>query len=666
MFVSGMTERLGAADGGTTVTDFIPEEQARNLSISDALCFVQHEGTKINIIDTPGYAEFYSEVIPALWVADGAVLLLDGVAGVEVQTRRVYAEAKASDTPMVAVVNKLDKEHASFSNAVDMISEGLPDCRPVVVQLPIGSEEDLSGTVDLMTMKALVGTGTEVREEAIPAEMAEEAEAARATLIEEVAGADEELMEKFFENDTLSDEELAAGLKSAVRSGAIMPVVAASATRCIGLRGLLDFICSVLPSPAEMPAWQGHEPNGEEMVEVSADTSAPLRAVVWKTMRDPFIGRMSLVRVVSGGLARDGQAVNARTGDRERLAGMTLIRGNQTSEVESVCAGDMACISKLESVLTGDSLCDGRALLVFDLPTLPEGMHTAAMMAESRADEDKLSGALAQLAEEDIGFRYERVAETGELIARGYGPLHLQIIKDQLARKFKVSVTLGAPEIPYRETARKSVRVQGRHKKQTGGRGQFGDVWLRLEPNARGEGYEFVDEIKGGSVPTNFIPAVEKGVLDAMAAGPLARYPVVDVKATLDDGSSHPVDSSDMAFRMAGQIAMRKAMTDAQPVLLEPMVLAEVTCPEGTMGDVMSDLSGRRGRLQGTEAAGRGMQVVKAVVPLSEMASYSADLTSMSQGRASFTMEMSHYEEVPAQTQEAIIARRQTQEAEDE
>lgn len=666
LFVTGAVGRLGAVDAGTATTDFVPEEAERKLSISPALCHVEHEGVKVNIIDTPGYAEFYSEVIPCLWVADTAVMVLDGVAGVEVQTRKVYATARSRELPLMAVVNKLDKEHSSFEAVVAQMNEGLPECKAVPVQLPVGAEASLEGVIDLLAMKAIIGAGKEATTQEIPDELAEAAQAAREALIEEVASSDEELMEKFFENDTLSEEELLGGLRNALATGAVVPVLCSAATGLIGAGGFVEFVTRVAPSPADRPAWSGHKPDSEEAVEAPADPSAPLAAVIFKTMRDPFVGRLSLVRVISGELRSDGQAVNPRTGRKERLTGLTLIQGKETSDVGSVCAGDMACIGKLEDSITGDSLCDARNPLLFDMPSLPAGMHLAAMAAESRGDEDKLSGALAQIAEDDIGFTCERIAETGELIARGMGPLHLQIVKDQLLRKFKVSVTLGEPEIPYRETARRGVRVQGRHKKQTGGRGQFGDVWIRLEPRARGEGYEFVSEVTGGAVPTNYVPAVEKGVADAMVAGSLARYPVVDVKVILDDGSSHPVDSSDLAFRMAGQIAMRKAMEEADPVLLEPVVVVEVTCPEEIMGDVMSDLSGRRGRLQGTESLGAGMHVVRALAPLAEIATYSSDLTSMSQGRASYTMEMSHYEEVPAHTQEAIIARRKAaQEAEE-
>jgi len=666
LFLTGAVDRLGSTDAGTAVTDFVPEEKERNLSISPALCYVQHGGGKTNIIDAPGYAEFYSEVIPCMWVADTAVLVLDGIAGVEVMSRKVFGNAVNTGLPVIAVVNKLDKEHSSFSAVVDQMNESLPGCRAVPVQLPVGDQASFSGVIDLVSMKAYIGEGRGVQASAIPAELADEAEAARAALIEEVAGTDEELMEKFFENDSLTDDELIGGLKAALNAGSLVPVLATAATKCTGVAALLDFVRNVVPSPAERPAWTAKMPNTEETVEITADASAPMRAVVWKTMRDPFVGRLSLVRVLSGTLSSDGQAVTVRTGSRDRLSGLTLIRGNQTQDVDRVAAGDMACIAKLETTLTGDTLCDANAQVIVAMPSLPEGMHSAAMAAESRADEDKLSGALAQIAEEDIGFTYERIAETGELIARGFGPLHLQIIKDQLLRKFKVNVTLGAPEIPYRETARKSVRVQGRHKKQTGGRGQFGDVWLRLEPLPRGGGFEFVDEIKGGTVPTQFIPAVEKGVRSAMVAGPLARYPVVDIRIILDDGSSHPVDSSDMAFQLAGQIGFRKAMEEAGPTLLEPVVMVEVTCPEGIMGDVMSDFSSRRGRLQGTEAAGGAMQIVKALVPLSEMSTYSSDLTSMSQGRASFSMEFSHYEEVPNQLQEEIVARRKVADAADE
>ncbi|MCE5216157.1 elongation factor G [bacterium] len=665
LFVTGAIGRLGSVDGGNATTDFIPEEIDRKLSISPALCHVEHSGTKINIIDTPGYAEFYSEVVPCLWVADTAVVVLDGVAGVEVHTRKVFAAAKTRGLPIIAVVSKLDKEHSSFEKVIESLGT-LPGCKAVAVQMPIGSEGSFSGVVDLLSMKALFGAGKEAKVQDIPADIAEEAQAARDALVEEVAGSDEALMEKFFENDALTPEELLEGLKKAVRTGSVVPVLCSGAAGLTGAKFFLDFVADVLPSPVEMPAWMGHRVNETEETVVACDTAAPLAAVIWKTMRDPFIGRLSLVRVISGEMRRDGQGNNPRSGQRERLTGLTLVNGKETSDCDGLCAGDMGCIGKLENSITGDSLCDAKNQFVFSMPALPLGMHTAAMRAESRADEDKLSGALSQVGEEDIGFTYERMAETGELIARGMGPLHLQIIKEQLIRKFKVAVELGEPEIPYRETARKSVRVQGRHKKQTGGRGQFGDVWIRLEPLEPGSGYEFVNGVSGGSVPTNYIPAVEKGIVDAMGAGPLARYPIVDVRVTLDDGSSHPVDSSDLAFRLAGQIAMRKAMLEAGPVLLEPVVVAEITCPDEVMGDVMSDLSGRRGRVQGTEPAGGGMVTVKALVPLGEMTTYSSDLTSMSQGRASYTMEMAHYEEVPSHQQEAIIARRKVAEEETE
>jgi elongation factor G len=666
LFLSGALGRLGSVDAGTATTDFVPEEVDRKLSISPALCFVETGGVKANIIDTPGYAEFYSEVVPCMWVADTAVLVLDGVAGVEVQTRKVYAAAAGRKQPMVAVVNKLDKEHSSFSKVIAAMNDGLVGCKAVAVQLPIGSEGGFRGVVDLLSMKATVGSGKDAKVEAVPAEMADEAQAAREALIEEVASSDEALMEVYFENDGLTDEQLLDGLKGAVNAGALIPVLGTSATSLIGVSNVLSFVGQVAPSPADRPAWTGHKPESEDEIAVKADPAAPLAMVVWKTMRDPFIGRLSLVRVISGELRRDQLPINLRSGQKERMSGLTLINGKETSDCDSLVAGDMGCIGKLEASITGDCLCEPKTPVVFDMPALPVGMHAAAMAAESRADEDKLSGALTQVAEEDIGFTYVRTAETGELIARGMGPLHMQIIKEQLLRKFKVSVKLGEPEIPYRETAKKSVRVQGRHKKQTGGRGQFGDVWIRLEPMERGAGYEFVNGVSGGSVSTNYIPAVEKGVQDAMAAGPLARYPIVDVRVTLDDGSSHPVDSSDLAFRLAGQIAIKKAMQDAGITLLEPVVTAEITCPDDIMGDVMSDLSGRRGRVQGTEPAGGGMVTVRALVPLGEMQSYSSDLTSMSQGRAFYAMEMSHYEEVPAHQQESIVAKRKTAEEEPE
>ena len=666
LFLTGSTSRLGSVDAGTSALDFVPEEIDRKLSISPALAFAEHGATKINIIDTPGYAEFFAEVVPCLWVADTAVLVLDVVAGIEVMSRKVYSSAVGRQLPLIAVVTKLDKEHSSFDKVLASLSDTLPGCKAVAVQLPIGAESGFRGVIDLLTMKAYIGKGKDAVASAIPADMADDAKAARDTLMEEVAGSDEALMAKFFESDTLSDQDILAGLKAAICKGALVPVLAVASIEMIGVTAFLDFVAAAVPAPTDRPAWVGHAPGAEAEIEIACHASGQIVAVCFKTMRDPFVGRLSLIRVLSGEMRRDSAIINARTGQRERLSGLMLIRGKDTIDCESVGAGDMACVGKLEATLTGDTLCESRNSVMLDLPGLPDGMHTASMAAESRADEDKLSGALTQIAEEDIGFTYERAVETGELVVRGYGPLHIQIIKEQLLRKFKVAVALGEPHVPYRETARKSVRVQGRHKKQTGGRGQFGDVWIRLEPLERGSGFQFVNGVSGGSVPTNFIQAVEKGIGDVLGSGPLAHSTIVDVKVTLDDGSSHPVDSSDLAFRLAGQIAMRKAILDANPVLLEPVVTADITCPDEIMGDVMSDLSGRRGRVAGTEPAGGGMVTVKALVPLSEMMTYSSDLTSMSQGRASYSMEISHYEEVPAHVQEAVVAKRKVADEESE
>lgn len=656
LYCAGAVSRLGRVDEGNSTCDFEPEETERQISISPALGYCQHKQVKINLIDVPGYAEFFAEVLPCLWVADCALLVIDGVAGVEVHTHKVFRAAQELNLPVVAVVNKLDKERADFQAAVSSLRENLSGVEVVPVQLPIGREASFAGVVDLLMMKAVVGPGAKTQQQEIPAQVAEEAAAARENVIDAVAATDDELTIKYLEEGELSAQELAEGLKNAVLAGTIVPVLAVGAYDTTGIGALLDFIPQVCPSPAERGAWSGTDASGGEVTrQASADEG--FSAVVFKTLSDPYVGRISLLRVVSGVAQVDAPVVNGKGGARERLSGLSFVQGQDTVNAGTLAAGDLGCVTKLEESVTGDTLCDGNARIVFTPPELPVGMHATALQARSQADQDKLSQALARLAEEDVGFTYERARETGELIAHSMGPLHVEIVTNRLKRKFEVDVTLSEPKIPYRETVRRRVRVQGRHKKQTGGRGQFGDVWIRLEPLPRGEGFEFVNEVKGGAVPTNYIAAVEKGIHAAMEHGVLARCPVVDVQVTLDDGSSHPVDSSDLAFRIAGTIAMRTALEEADSLLLEPVVVAEIIMPEDIMGDIMSDLNARRGQIQGTESAGANMQLVRALVPLAEMSRYAADLRSVSQGRANYTMQLTHYQEVPAHLAESVIAK---------
>ncbi len=657
LFAAGATSRFGQVDDGTTTTDFEPEECNRQISISPALCNCTHKSTKINIIDTPGYAEFFAEVMDCLWVADCGLLVVDAGAGVEVHTHKVYQTAVEMKLPIVAVVNKMSGEHADFDAAVDSINEMLAGVEGVNIQIPVGQDGNFEGVVDLVSMRMLKGSEKGGTWTDIPEDMADEVSAAREALVEAVAANDEELMEKYFENETLSQEELASGLAKGVAGGQLVPVLATDALNALGIGALLDFIVAVCPTPDQRGAWTGHDQK-DEATEIIRECSEaePFAAVVFKTLSDPYVGRISLIRVISGTAVGDANVIDARSGERERLSGLATMQGNKTSEVPSLVAGDLGCVTKLENTLTGGTLCDPKAPVVFDPPELPKAMHSAAIVAASHADEDKLSTGLARLAEEDIGFSFGRESSTGEMLLHGMGALHLDVVVEKLARKFEASVTLAEPKVPYRETITNSVYVRGRHKKQTGGRGQFGDVWIRMEPLPRGGGFEFVNAIRGASVPTNYIPAVEKGVVAQLKKGILTGSPVVDVQVTLDDGSSHPVDSSDQAFQTAGQIAVRNALAEAKCALLEPVMDVEVTVPEDIMGDVMSDLSGRRGRIQGSESVGAGSQLIRASVPQAEMRRYAADLRSISQGRASYTMSFSGYEEVPPHLMDGIVA----------
>lgn len=652
LFATGAIKRRGSVEDKTATTDFEPEEREGGLSIHPALANCRHEGVKLNLIDTPGYAEFVGQVVPCLWVTETALLVVDAVAGVEVHTRRMYTMARDMGLAVVAMVARMDKERADFTAAVTSMKEVLPGAEFVPVQLPLGQESGFQGVVDLVTMKAYLGDSKTPAP--IPAEAADAAAEARMVLIDAVAATDDDLTMVYLENDTLSDAELQQGLRQGIQEGKLVPVLASSAENGLGVGAALRALSDLAPSPLAHKPWSGADVKTGEQVSISPDD--PFAAVIFKTMSDPYVGRISLLRVVAGTAQADATVTNANTGGRERLAGLATMQGQETSPAGTLAAGDLGCVSKLENSVTGHTLCDPKRVLTIPMPAIPEGMHGVALVAATRADQDKLSTALARVGEEDVGFTYERDHETGDLVAHGMGPLHVDLAIKRLKRKFDVQVDQAPPRIPYRETIRKKVEVQGRHKKQTGGRGQFGDVHLRVEPQERGAGFAYVDEVVGGAVPRNFIPAVEKGVVDVMERGIVAGYPVVDVKVTIYDGSTHPVDSSEQAFRMAGQIGMRKALEEAGSILLEPIAIVEVTTPETLTGDIMSDLNGKRGQILGMDSIGGGMQTVKARIPVAELASYAGDLRSISQGRASYTVEFSHYQEVPHELADRIIA----------
>jgi elongation factor G len=645
LFAAGATERLGSVDAGTTVSDGDPEEVARKSSISMALLPVEWNGYKLNLLDTPGFADFMGEVIAALRVADAAAVVVDAASGVGVQTERYATLAADRGLARMVVITKLDKEHTDFERTLAEVRERL-GWNAVALALPIGSQLNMSGVIDLVKGVAYRSDGTTEKAEAIPAEMADTVEAYRAKLMEAAAEADDELMEKYLEEESLSPEEIVRGLREATVAGKIVPVVVAVGPRLLGVHALLDTIVADLPNPAEGREVAGVNPRSNDAEKRPTEASAPLAALVFKTTADPYAGRLTYFRVFCGTFHADAQLFNSTRGERERIGPVLVPAGRKQEGVPSLTAGDMGLVSKLHSTITGDTLCDESKPITLPGLDLPTSVFSLAIAAKSRADEDKVGSALSRLAEEDPTIRYSMNADTKETILAGMGDLHLEIAVAKLQRKFGVEVQTGSPKIPYRETIRAKVRVQGRHKKQTGGRGQFGDIWVQVEPLPRGSGFEFVDGVKGGSVPRNFIPAVEKGVRDFLDVGTLAGYPIIDLRATLDDGSSHPVDSSEMAFKMAGQIAMQKAMEEAGVVLLEPIVEVEVAIPAEFMGDVIGALNSKRGSVLGMEPKGSN-QVVRALVPLGEMANYASELRSLTGGRGSYGMQFSHYQEVP-------------------
>jgi elongation factor G len=586
---------------------------------------------------------------------------MSAVAGVEVHTIKMYEAAREMGVRLIGVVNKMDVERADFAAAVDSMNESLPDCEAVAVQLPIGEAENFEGVVDLLSETAWTGAGEKAD---VPAEMADAVAEAREFLIDGVAATDDELTMQYLEEGTLSEEELIEGLRTAVREGTLVPVLATSATGEIGIHPLMDFLMDVAVSPADVAPRVAMD--GDEETELAADPDGDPAIICIKTLTDPYVGQVSLLRILRGTVEADQDLYNTRNGERERLSSLGVNQAQESENVEQLVAGDMGSAVRLDETATGDTIAPEKVEFAVPRPVAPESMYAVAVTAATRADADKMSDALTRLTAEDMGLKYERNPETGELLLKGLGPMHLDVAVSKLRNQYEVDVEMSEPRVAYRETVQRAVRVQGRHKKQTGGRGQFGDVWIRLEPMERGEGFEFVNEIKGGSVPTNFIPAVEKGIRQGMEKGQIAGYPVVDIKVTLDDGSSHPVDSSDMAFQTAAGIALRNAMEQANASLLEPIMNVTVTGPEDIMGDIMSDLNSKRGRIMGTEQVG-SMQAIKAQVPQSEMMRYAADLRSISQGRASYEMEFSHYETLPSHMTDQVVAQaKQAEEADEE
>ncbi len=661
LFDTGMVTRMGKVDDGTATTDFDEEEIARRHTLSASLAYAEWNKIKLNLIDTPGFANFLSDARAGLRVCDVALVVVDAVAGVEVQTEKVWATAEELEVPAIVVLNRLDRERASLERSLESLRSALG--RTVVpIQLPIGEERAFRGVVDLLGMKAFVfetdGSG-KFTEDAIPEDLKSSADTARETLIEVVAEADDRLMEKFFENGTLTQDELASGLRQATLERRVFPLFCTSATLNIGVQPLLDGLVALAPSPAEHPL-AAIKTEGGDPVACKASSDAPYSAFVWKTIADPFAGRISLFRVTSGTLKSDTTVTNLTKDTSERLGSLSLLQGKAQTPLPEIRAGDLGAVAKLKDTQTSDTIGDKATGFTFTPIKFAEPVLSYAIEPKSRGDEDKIGSSLHRLGEEDPTIRYSRDAQTKELLLSGQGQLHIEVTVAKLKRRFGVEVNLKLPRIPYRETITSSTEAHGRHKKQTGGHGQFGDCKIRLEPLPRGSDFEFVNDIFGGSIPRQFVPAIEKGIQDARHRGFVAGYPIVDFRVTVFDGSFHPVDSNELSFKMAGSLAFKDAMSRARPTILEPVMSVDVYAPNDFAGDLMGDLNGRRGRIAGMETRGV-TTIIKAQVPMSEMLTYEQHLTSVTGGRGSYHMEYSHYEEVPTHLQAKIVAAEKAQ-----
>ncbi len=667
LFKTGAVNRLARVEDGNTITDWEDEEIERKISISCALAHCEWNKNKINILDTPGYRPFLAETQLAMRASDAAIIVVDAVAGVEVQTEKVWEFCDEYKLPRIIVINKLDRDNASMERSLHSIHEVFGrSCVPI--QLPMGLERDFTGVVSALRNRAYKysrdGSG-ECQESEVPAEYQNELETVREKLIEMVAEGSDALMEKFFADGTLNQEDLVEGLKTSIFQRNLFPILCTSSTLNIGITQLLDAIVDLLPSPARVSKVQGTDPKANQTIERAISIKEPYAAYVFKTVADPFAGRISLIKLYSGAMRSDSTYNNQTKSKSEKFGSLQLPQGKTMIPVGEVHAGDFFAVTKLKETTTGDTLCDPSHPIVFSHVEIPEPSITFAIEPKSRGDEDKISNALARIAEEDAAIQYNRDAQTKQLLLSGSGQLHVEVTVSKLRKRYGVEVILKTPKIPYRETIRGKADVQGRYKKQTGGHGQFGDCWIKMEPLPRGTKFEFVDEIFGGAIPRNFIPAVEKGIIEAASKGFLAGYPVVDFKVILYDGSFHPVDSSELAFKVAGSLAFKKGMEVSSPVLLEPIMNVEIYAPQEYAGPLTGDLTSRRGRLQGMDVK-RDTQIIKAQVPMAEMVSYAPVLTSVTGGRGSYHMEFSHYDEVPAHIAQKIIEEANKEEKQEE
>ncbi len=654
LFTAGAVTRLGRPDDGTATMDFEPEELSRHVSINSSFHHFNWKRNEVIFADTPGYSAFLPDSFATMRAVDALVFLATPGGDLKVESEKIWEATGRLGLPRIAFVSRLDRERTSFDAAMADLEKAL-EAHPVAITLPIGEEAGFNGVVDLLAMKALTygDASGKPKEEELGGDLKARAEAGRTRLCEAVAETDDALLEKYLDKGTLEDEELRAALRAAVLDGKLTPVLCGSGAKNIGVGPLLDAVLALLPAPNERPARQGVDGNGAP-VERAPDPAAPFSAFVFKTVIDPFAGKLSIFRVVSGRATSDAAMLNSTRGARERFGQLLRLEGKKQAPIAVALPGEIVAVAKLKDTTTGDTLCDEKASVIFPAAERPAPVISFAIRPKTKGDEEKASQALARLVEEDPALEMHRDPQTHEIILSGTGQMHIEVTVDKLKRKFNVEVELQSPKVPYKETIKGRAESQGKYKRQSGGRGQYGDCWLRVEPMQRGGGFEFKDEIVGGVIPRQFIPSVEKGVRNTLNEGFLAGYPVVDLKVSVFDGSFHAVDSSDMAFQIAASMGLKAAFEKARPIILEPIMALEVACPEECMGDVIGDLNSRRGKVLGMDRKGQS-QVIKALVPMSEILKYAPDLRSITSGRGSFESHFSHYEEAPAPIAEKIV-----------
>ena len=664
LYTTKAIDRMGKVDDGTATMDHDPEEVKRKISIGTGIAPLEYNDHKVNLLDTPGFFDFVGEVKGAIRAADAACIVACSVSGVEVGTEKAWGYADEQKLARVVVINKMDRENANFENTVNKLRDKFGS-NVIPVQIPIGAADKFQGIVDILKDKAFVLEGGKMVEKPVPADLTATVEQYRAMLMEAVAETDDELLNKYLEGQEISAQEIISAARKGTISGQLVPVLASSSLKQIGIANILDVVTEFLPAPSDRGEMAGINPvtNDEDKRQISE--SAPFSALVFKTMADPFVGKLTIFKVFSGVIKSDSQVYNASKGASERIGQLFIIKGKAQEAVTEVGAGDIGAVAKLQDTFTGHTLCEKDKQIVYPAVEFPKPKLSLAVEPKAKGDEDKIGTGLARLTEEDPTFAVKKDPVTHEFVASGMGDLHIEVITSKLHKKFGVEVHLKTPKISYKETIKGTVKVEGKHKKQSGGRGQFGHVWIEMEPLRSGEDFEFVDKIFGGSVPRNYIPAVEKGLRESMERGVIAGYPAVNVKATLYDGSYHAVDSSEMAFKIAAHMAFKKGFMEAKPILLEPIMSVEVKTPEEYMGDVIGDLNKKRGKILGMEPDGHS-QIVRALAPMAELSKYAIDLRSMTQGRADFTVNFDHYDEVPGQLAEVIIAEAKKHMTEDE